>query len=309
MIHAYSLTGRIGQHNHQSDGLQAGTLDHGLALTGLTDDDHTQYALLAGRLGGQTLIGGTAASNNLTLQSTSHATKGKLLFGTSAYDEANNRLGIGTIIPSERLHVAGFLRVEASGTYALIAPFSSSVGIFTDKNHFEFNVKLIPDLDNAIDLGQFNNQWRQLYVGLIAPRDGTAVQPPYNFDNGGGSLRNTGLFAGNNFLGLSVSATEIFRLSTAAQAGLLSISSATTKGLSIKAAASQSANLQELQDSSAAVLFQFDASGFPKWVSGKEQTTVGAAGAVSALPANPTKYLQVKGSDGTTLVIPAYAAS
>ncbi len=30
-------------HTHQSTGAQAGTLDHGLALTGLTDDDHTQY--------------------------------------------------------------------------------------------------------------------------------------------------------------------------------------------------------------------------------------------------------------------------
>lgn len=34
------------------------SMDHG-ALTGLTDDDHTQYALLAGRSGGQTIEGGT----------------------------------------------------------------------------------------------------------------------------------------------------------------------------------------------------------------------------------------------------------
>jgi hypothetical protein len=31
-------------HTHQSTGLQGGTLDHGLALTGLADDDHPQYA-------------------------------------------------------------------------------------------------------------------------------------------------------------------------------------------------------------------------------------------------------------------------
>ena len=30
-------------HNHQSTGAQAGKLDHGAALDGLTDDDHTQY--------------------------------------------------------------------------------------------------------------------------------------------------------------------------------------------------------------------------------------------------------------------------
>ena len=35
-------------HSHQSTGAQAGQLDHGLALTGLTDDDHTQYLLAAG---------------------------------------------------------------------------------------------------------------------------------------------------------------------------------------------------------------------------------------------------------------------
>ena len=35
-------------HTHQSSGAQAGTLDHGLALTGLTDDDHTQYYLADG---------------------------------------------------------------------------------------------------------------------------------------------------------------------------------------------------------------------------------------------------------------------
>lgn len=43
-------------------------IDHG-ALDGLTDDDHTQYALLAGRSGGQTLIGGTGTGENLVLQS------------------------------------------------------------------------------------------------------------------------------------------------------------------------------------------------------------------------------------------------
>ena len=45
-----------------------------------------------------------------------------------------------------------------------------------------------------------------------------------------------------------------------------------------------------------------------KWPSGNEQTTVGAAGGASALPATPTKYLKILDSAGTTLVIPAYAA-
>lgn len=63
--------------------LVVGDIPTGIAhsgLAGLTSgDDHTQYALLAGRTGGQTLIGGAAASNNLTLQSTSNATRGSVI--------------------------------------------------------------------------------------------------------------------------------------------------------------------------------------------------------------------------------------
>ncbi len=80
------------------------TEDHG-NLVGLTDDDHTQYALLAGRGTGQVLNGGVNSGNNLTLVSTAHATKGKILFGTSAYDEVNNRLGIGGTSPTSLLDV------------------------------------------------------------------------------------------------------------------------------------------------------------------------------------------------------------
>jgi hypothetical protein len=55
-------------------------IDHS-EITGLTTTDagHTQFVMLAGRAGGQTIQGGTAASENLVLESTSHATKGDLL--------------------------------------------------------------------------------------------------------------------------------------------------------------------------------------------------------------------------------------
>jgi len=55
-----------------SDGI---LFDHG-GLTGLVDDDHTQYLLLAGRAGGQTAIGGTAVSEELALRGTSNANLG-----------------------------------------------------------------------------------------------------------------------------------------------------------------------------------------------------------------------------------------
>lgn len=58
----------------------SGVTDHG-ALTGLGDDDHTIYALLAGRSGGQTLKGSTSSGETLTLASTNHATKGGVRLG------------------------------------------------------------------------------------------------------------------------------------------------------------------------------------------------------------------------------------
>lgn len=62
--------------------------------------------LSVGVSGGQSAIGGTASGNNLTLSSTTHATKGKVLFGAnSAYDEVNVRLGIGTASPTYGIHL------------------------------------------------------------------------------------------------------------------------------------------------------------------------------------------------------------
>lgn len=52
-------------------------------------------------LAGGTIQGGASSGNSLTLSSTEHATKGSIIFGSaSAYDEVNDRLGIGTTSPA-----------------------------------------------------------------------------------------------------------------------------------------------------------------------------------------------------------------
>ena len=111
---------------------QIPTRDHDL-LTGLIDDDHTQYALLAGRSGGQTLKGDTTSGGNLTFQSTAHATKGKILFGAnSAYDEVNERLGIGTNAPANTLHIkqaGATLIIETTSTSSCEFDFKNSAGV------------------------------------------------------------------------------------------------------------------------------------------------------------------------------------
>jgi len=69
-------------------------VDHG-TLSGLGDDDHTQYALLLGRTGGQSFTGGVAASNNLTLESTSNVTKGRILLKDTTSPFANASYAAG----------------------------------------------------------------------------------------------------------------------------------------------------------------------------------------------------------------------
>lgn len=87
--------------------------------TGLTNSSGTiTNNLSTGISGGQSVIGGTAASNNLTLSSTTNGTKGSIIFGTSAYDEVNNRLGIKTTSPSLELDV----RTTTATTNALQTP-------------------------------------------------------------------------------------------------------------------------------------------------------------------------------------------
>lgn len=72
--------------------------------SGLTRSTNTiTNNLLTGVSGGQTVVGGTASGDNLTLSSTTNGTKGKILFGTSAYDEVNNRLGLLTTAPTHTL--------------------------------------------------------------------------------------------------------------------------------------------------------------------------------------------------------------
>lgn len=65
----------------------------------------TADVLLAGRSGGQTVNGGTAASEDLTLSSNATATKDRIFFGAaSAYDELNIRLGVNTTVPASHIH-------------------------------------------------------------------------------------------------------------------------------------------------------------------------------------------------------------
>ena len=73
------------------------------------------YMITNGKSGGQTFTGGTAASQNLTLQSTAHATKGYILLNPSG-----GYVGIATASPTARLEIgpgtgAEQVRINAGG--------------------------------------------------------------------------------------------------------------------------------------------------------------------------------------------------
>jgi hypothetical protein len=73
----------------------------------LSSDAQLTYDPTADELSVPLVQGGAASGGNFTLRSTSNPTKGKILIGTSAYDEVNNRLGIGLTVPIEAIHVRG----------------------------------------------------------------------------------------------------------------------------------------------------------------------------------------------------------
>lgn len=90
--------------------------------------DLTQYPLLAGRAGGQVLIGGTGAGDDLTLQTTSNATKGSYILselGTGAVQATSGTLSILTaaaaIADLKENYAAGDLDAEAKIITALNA--------------------------------------------------------------------------------------------------------------------------------------------------------------------------------------------
>jgi hypothetical protein len=58
----------------------------------------SEYLALAGRAGGQTAQGGTAASENLTLESTHHATKGEVVAKDRIQAQAGDRVGSPAIL-------------------------------------------------------------------------------------------------------------------------------------------------------------------------------------------------------------------
>lgn len=165
-------------HNHQ-DAAGGGQLDHGLAMIGLLDDDHTQYALLAGRAGGQTLNGGTASGNNIVIDSTAHATKGHVILQPSG-----GAIGIGTNSPVLGIHLAAAnantgVIMERTGTFA----GTDTVGIFQARYAGDSLAQMVVARDGANDAASLSFQ-TQPAGGSLTDRFGAKSNGRFYIGNG-----------------------------------------------------------------------------------------------------------------------------
>jgi hypothetical protein len=116
-------------------------VDHNSLSNLATGDVHSQYTLSVGRSGGQTINGGTAASENLNLSSTSNVTKGLVIIGSNAIDQANNRLGIGTAAPQTTVDILSGTVREQKSMSAITTTNATATTLFT-----------IPIANNSVEL-------------------------------------------------------------------------------------------------------------------------------------------------------------
>ena len=95
--------------------------------------------------------GSASASGTLTLSSTSNATKGNIILGSaSAYDEVNDRLGIGTTAPDSHIQAT---KTHSSGT---------TLNMFKTSFDTNWGLRLV---QNYVGAGDIKYEWKQTYSG------------------------------------------------------------------------------------------------------------------------------------------------
>jgi hypothetical protein len=131
-------------------------------LSGLTTGDpHTQYALLAGRSGGQTLYGGTASGNDLYLMSTSNATKGEVYIQNQG---GQTLIGTGGFVDTENLRV--YKSSGSGGAVNLLTRHDKTVaGGFNYGIKNEFNVNVTTGSTDSVQA--FSNYVSNSNLGTI----------------------------------------------------------------------------------------------------------------------------------------------
>lgn len=110
------------------------------------------------------LRGSAAAGGSLTLHSTIHATKGKILFGNSQYDEATDRLSLGTANQNAGVTVGGSLSTTGGGDHGFRDERNLAIAVESGSGYASFDAQ--PTLNNTNAFDHFVGfQSRPIYGG------------------------------------------------------------------------------------------------------------------------------------------------
>jgi len=161
--------------------------------------DETEFALLAGRAGGQILIGGTGSGDDLTFQTTSDGTKGSYIF--SELNTAN-----------------GILQTDGSGV------LSSSVDLPTSTTIGTAYVYRVGGTDIAVADGGTNSSTALGNNKVMISSSDAIVESSYLDVTGGDFIVKDG--SSNNILNVDISEKEVI-LGDPADDGVLEISDST----------------------------------------------------------------------------------
>jgi len=237
---------------------------HG-ALSGLSNDDHTQYFLSSGRTGGQIAYGGINASENLILDSTSDVTKGKVyiaptggnvLIGTdstqslfslqvagnvgpsstASYDLGSSSYRWRDIFSSRNVYASGTVQGATMRSYGALsadgaATFNGTIALGdatadTITANGYFGSNLIPSVNNTYTLGTAALRWKNLYATNVSSTNIDAL----------GYVSTTNLYSSTGLLG-NVTTTNIYN------SGIVS-----TTQLYVNGVAATGIESQDLQD-------------------------------------------------------------
>ncbi len=232
------------------------------------------------------ITGTTSAAGSLTLRSTSDATKGKILFGSSGYDEVNNRLGIGNSTPSAPLDVTGSGILSGSLT---LSGVSSDAKTIYDPSSFVVSPSH-PAWETGFRSGQpyysvvmYDGSTRTTFVdyALNGIVDFSAIVYAPN-------LRTTSLA---NAAGSSVADTSV-------SGQTLQVSQATDQiQLAVKGNATQTANIFDVLKSDNTVLFSVNNSG-----NGALSGTIAASNFSGSSSGTNTGDVTISTANGLSLV-------
>lgn len=213
------------------------TRSHG-DLTGLTTGDpHTQYGLLAGRSGGQTLIGGTAADNTLVLQANS-ASASNTATTTVISVKVGNSGGTTALSATNAGRVSVPVSLAVGGTPAQTGELriSNNQSIWARNAANTGDVEMIKvNASNVVQFGTGLNLGNQSITGVYAIEQNTAAN--WSLDNAGnatfaGLVTANTLKVGGNALTVggtsSINGTAVVTTGTQSVAGAKTFSDAVT---------------------------------------------------------------------------------